>query len=119
MAKPTAAKSTTKLDYFLKIESEIQKRWSDEKIFEIDPTPDGKRNDPDEKYFGTFPYPYMNGRGHIGHTFSLTKLEVSDQCFVMIFLKFYFRIFSLQWAIFDLKENDVYFHSDFIVPVHR
>ncbi|XP_046919775.2 leucyl-tRNA synthetase [Dermatophagoides farinae] len=75
MAKPTAAKSTAKLDFFLKIESEIQRRWSDEKIFEIDPPPDGKRNNDDEKYFGTFPYPYMNGRGHIGHTFSLTKLE--------------------------------------------
>lgn len=93
MAKPTAAKSTAKLDFFLKIESEIQRRWSDEKIFEIDPPPDGKRNNDDEKYFGTFPYPYMNGRGHIGHTFSLTKLEVSDHFFVIINFMIFLSLF--------------------------
>jgi leucyl-tRNA synthetase len=26
---------------------------------------------------GTFPFPYPNGRIHIGHTFSLSKLEVN------------------------------------------
>ena len=27
------------------------------------------------KFFGTFPYPYMNGLLHLGHAFSLSKLE--------------------------------------------
>lgn len=29
----------------------------------------------EEKFFGNFPYPYMNGLLHLGHAFSLSKLE--------------------------------------------
>ena len=30
-----------------------------------------------EKWLVTFPYPYMNGKLHLGHAFSLTKAEFS------------------------------------------
>ena len=30
---------------------------------------------PEGKFFGNFPYPYMNGLLHLGHAFSLSKLE--------------------------------------------
>ncbi|KAJ7944735.1 Leucine--tRNA ligase, cytoplasmic [Quillaja saponaria] len=30
---------------------------------------------PGEKFFGNFPFPYMNGYLHLGHAFSLSKLE--------------------------------------------
>ena len=28
----------------------------------------------EEKFFGNFPYPYMNGLLHLGHGFSLSKV---------------------------------------------
>ena len=31
--------------------------------------------DAQEKFFGNFPYPYMNGLLHLGHAFSLSKVE--------------------------------------------
>ena len=32
-----------------------------------------------DKYFGNFPYPYMNGLLHLGHAFSLSKVEFATQ----------------------------------------
>ena len=55
----------------------VQSKWAEAKAFEADaPTewPVGKRN----KFFGTFPYPYMNGVLHLGHAFSLSKLEFAS-----------------------------------------
>ncbi|XP_072383569.1 leucine--tRNA ligase, cytoplasmic [Diabrotica undecimpunctata] len=67
-------KGTFKVEYLQKVEKEVQNRWKNEKIFEID-APDTPRQSEDEKYFCNFPYPYMNGRLHLGHTFSLSKCE--------------------------------------------
>ncbi|KAB0798864.1 hypothetical protein PPYR_06746 [Photinus pyralis] len=66
-------KGTFKVEYLQKIEREIQKRWQDEKVFEINAPSTPKKTD--EKFFCTFPFPYMNGRLHLGHTFSLSKCE--------------------------------------------
>lgn len=33
------------------------------------------KTSPDEKFLVTFPFPYMNGKLHLGHTFSLSKAE--------------------------------------------
>ena len=65
-------KSTVKLDFMRNVEVEAQKLWNDTKVFELDPISGDNSN----KFFATFPYPYMNGKAHIGHSFSLSKLEV-------------------------------------------
>lgn len=41
-------------------------------MFEVDAPTEGAATG---KFFGTFPYPYMNGVLHLGHAFSLSKLE--------------------------------------------
>ena len=39
------------------------------------PTPTASPAPPDSKYFATFPYPYMNGALHLGHAFTLAKVD--------------------------------------------
>jgi leucyl-tRNA synthetase len=52
------------------IEQKWQKKWQDAKIFEANPKPGQK------KYFLNFPYPYMNGYPHLGHAYTLLRVEV-------------------------------------------
>uniref|UniRef100_A0A8C8ZGV8 Leucine--tRNA ligase, cytoplasmic n=1 Tax=Prolemur simus TaxID=1328070 RepID=A0A8C8ZGV8_PROSS len=67
-------KGTAKVDFLKKIEKEIQQKWDTEKVFEVNASNLEKQTSKG-KYFVTFPYPYMNGRLHLGHTFSLSKCE--------------------------------------------
>ncbi|RWS07474.1 leucine--tRNA ligase: cytoplasmic-like protein, partial [Dinothrombium tinctorium] len=65
-------KGDFKLRHYLEFEREAQQKWENEKTFEEN------ARDPSEKankYFVTFPYPYMNGKLHLGHSFSLSKCE--------------------------------------------
>lgn len=63
-------KSGNKLSEYLKMEAEIQQQWKESKLFEAN------AQSPDKpKYFATFPYPYMNGILHLGHSFSMSKVE--------------------------------------------
>lgn len=55
-----------------RIEKEINQFWESEKIYEIDAPIDG---DPKDHYLVTFPFPYMNGRLHLGHLFTVSKAE--------------------------------------------
>jgi leucyl-tRNA synthetase len=52
-----------------KTEEKWIKKWSDSKIFEAVPE-HGKK-----KFFGTFPYPYVNSYLHLGHFYSSMRLE--------------------------------------------
>jgi valyl-tRNA synthetase len=58
----------------LSLQAASQAKWEAAKVFEVD-APEEPRRDASEKFFGNFPYPYMNGLLHLGHAFSLSKLE--------------------------------------------
>lgn len=66
------AESTARRDLLLSIQNESQAKWEAAKVFEVDAPTEGAATG---KFFGTFPYPYMNGVLHLGHAFSLSKLE--------------------------------------------
>ena len=66
-------KSHARRDLLLKIQSDVQTCWEESKVFQAEPG--NKLPGPGEKFFGNFPYPYMNGLLHLGHAFSLSKLE--------------------------------------------
>lgn len=68
-------KATGKLTELLKIEKEVQELWKNERVFEIDAPAADSPEAKQEKFFATFPFPYMNGRLHLGHAFSLSKCE--------------------------------------------
>jgi leucyl-tRNA synthetase len=53
-----------------KIEKKWQKRWEKKRLFEANV------NKKKKKFFITFPYPYVNGAPHIGHTYSFFRADV-------------------------------------------
>ncbi|CAG8656467.1 11352_t:CDS:2, partial [Scutellospora calospora] len=74
-------KKTVKRDTLRAIEQKVQQLWEIEHVFEVNaPT---LEEEPDDsilhvkypKHMGTFPYPYMNGKLHLGHLFTITKVE--------------------------------------------
>lgn len=67
-------KGTFKVEYLQRIEQEAQERWERERLHEANAPEKAKRSN-EEKFMVTFPYPYMNGRLHLGHAFSLSKAE--------------------------------------------
>lgn len=61
----------TPFSNFLKeIGQKWQRIWEENKCYEADPDP----NKP--KFFCTFPYPYVNGSVHLGHGYSLMKVDL-------------------------------------------
>ena len=65
------------------IEQKCQEKWALERLFEVDApsveecaglTP-AEIHKKFPKWMGTFPYPYMNGSLHLGHAFTISKIE--------------------------------------------
>lgn len=74
--------SRTRRDQLLEIEAQVQKKWAQLRVFEANAPQDFDPDSPSaadvshrDKFFCTFPYPYMNGVLHLGHGFSMSKSE--------------------------------------------
>jgi leucyl-tRNA synthetase len=74
---------TAKRDHLKSLEKKYQQRWANEHIFEVNApsqaeiaglTP-AEIREKFPKWFGNFPFPYMNGSLHLGHAFTITKIE--------------------------------------------
>ncbi|THH16229.1 hypothetical protein EW146_g4378 [Bondarzewia mesenterica] len=83
MANTLELAQTAKRDYLKSLEQKYQERWQNEHIFEVNaPSMEETAGlSPEEirekfpKWFGNFPYPYMNGSLHLGHAFTISKIE--------------------------------------------
>lgn len=83
MAQTIELTQTSKRDYLQSLEKKYQKHWREERIFEVNAPPqsDLEGLSPEEvqrkypRWFGNYPYPYMNGSLHLGHAFTISKIE--------------------------------------------
>ena len=116
------------------LEKKAQAQWAEEKLFEInapfevtttsstttppssnipciDFNPEDAQLTPSElrekypKWLGTFPFPYMNGSLHLGHGFTISKVEVG----ILIYGKTHLLL-----GIRECWERRLYFLSRFI-----
>ncbi|XP_074292782.1 leucine--tRNA ligase, cytoplasmic-like isoform X1 [Silene latifolia] len=67
------SKSFARRDKLLEIESKVRCLWDKHDVFVSKPGDHPPKHG--EKFFGNFPFPYMNGYLHLGHAFSLSKVE--------------------------------------------
>ncbi|GAB4839099.1 hypothetical protein Ancab_028627 [Ancistrocladus abbreviatus] len=67
------SRSFARRDRLLEIEKQVRTWWEESDAFVAESCE--KPPEPGEKFFGNFPFPYMNGFLHLGHAFSLSKVE--------------------------------------------
>ncbi|KAK9778952.1 putative leucine--tRNA ligase [Seiridium cardinale] len=87
VSKTREMKGTEKRDALIAIEKKYQQKWEEDATFQPDApsTKDiplhsisaAELREQYPKFFGTMAYPYMNGTLHVGHTFTLSKIEFS------------------------------------------
>ncbi|KAI0312264.1 hypothetical protein OF83DRAFT_1147006 [Amylostereum chailletii] len=83
MAQTIELAQTGKRDFLTALEKKYQEQWERERVFEVEaPTPEetagltpAQIREKFPKWFGTFPFPYMNGSLHLGHAFTISKIE--------------------------------------------
>lgn len=69
--------STVRLETLQAIEKEAQAQWAAAKLTELDAPLPGEPAP--AKFLTTFPFPYMNGKFHIGHGYSMTKCDFTSR----------------------------------------
>jgi len=65
------------------LEKKYQDRWQFQCLFQVDAPPQedvaglskAELYSKYPKWFGNYPYPYMNGSLHLGHAFTISKIE--------------------------------------------
>ncbi|KAJ7217095.1 hypothetical protein GGX14DRAFT_602019 [Mycena pura] len=74
---------TAERQYLIQLEKHYQAFWAQKRVFEVN-APDSAEvarlspaqiREKHPKWFGTFPYPFMNGILHLGHAFTISKIE--------------------------------------------
>lgn len=72
-----APRSFARRDRLREIEKSVQANWAANKEFECDAPSQASYEGGEKpaKFMTTFPYPYMNGRLHLGHAFTVTKAD--------------------------------------------
>ena len=79
---------TEKRDTLIAEEKRFQKQWAENHVFEsnapslqdvpIDSISPADLRQKHPKFFGSMAYPYMNGRLHAGHSFTVSKIEFTS-----------------------------------------
>ncbi|KAI9737262.1 MAG: cytosolic leucyl tRNA synthetase [Claussenomyces sp. TS43310] len=85
VSKTKELKGTEKRDTLIQIEKKYQQQWERDGVFQPNaPTTTeiplhsispAELREKFPKFFGTMAYPYMNGTLHVGHSFSVSKIE--------------------------------------------
>ncbi|EGN94714.1 hypothetical protein SERLA73DRAFT_96086 [Serpula lacrymans var. lacrymans S7.3] len=83
MANTIELAQTGKRDHLKALEKKYQEKWTQENLFEVNaPSQEelvglsvAEIREKYPKWFGTFPFPYMNGSLHLGHAFTISKIE--------------------------------------------
>ncbi len=114
-----APKSFARRDHLRENEIRIQNKWEENKPF------DANFDSSKEKYLITFPFPYMNGKLHLGHAFSWTKAEFTARYQrllgknVLLPFAFHCTGMPIQAAANKLKEEMATFGNPPVFPVEK